>query len=359
MIKTENSLNTIQKNDYFGLDIIRIIAMFLVITVHATSIYGFYLTPNSNILDFLVGGGRYLSFACIPLFMILTGYLNANKESNYNYFKKIFSFLLEYLICSLFIMCFQMIYSKQYFSVFDVLTGLLNFTLAPYAWYVNMYIGLFLLIPFLNILYKNIKTREQKRILLFVLIFIFSIPATFRKLAWNYWNVAYPLMFYYIGVYIKEFQPKFNKFVLALIMLMAVFVETIISMYLSVLGIMVENHNNIFCVIVSVSLFLMLYDLKKEQLSNRPTFLRSVANLSLSTFLVSFIFEVINEKIFKSAGLTTFSQRLPHLLYMTPLKFVFSIMIAFVIHHLCKALMWIIKFFIDKAKIKKMQKTPV
>ena len=68
MTKTENSLNTIQKNNYFGLDIVRIIAMFLVITVHATTIYGFYLTPTSNIVDFLVGGvDTYLllAFRCL------------------------------------------------------------------------------------------------------------------------------------------------------------------------------------------------------------------------------------------------------------------------------------------------------
>ena len=166
---------------YYGLDIIRIIAMFLVITVHATTFYGFSLNAKSSIVDALVGAGRYISFACIPLFIILTGYLNSNKEPSWKYFKKIFNFLIEYLLCALIIWGFRALVLKETFTVVGVFTKLFNFSLAPYAWYINMFIGLFLITPFLNILYKNIKTQNQKNSFWYIPIHQTSFNCYFHK----------------------------------------------------------------------------------------------------------------------------------------------------------------------------------
>ena len=53
--------------------------------------------------------------------------------------------------------------------------GVFDYTTANYAWYIEMYIGLFLLIPFLNLAYNNLPSRKSKLVLLVTLIGLTSL----------------------------------------------------------------------------------------------------------------------------------------------------------------------------------------
>jgi len=46
-----------------------------------------------------------------------------------------------------------------------------------YSWYVNMYIGCFLLIPFLNLLWNSLSSQESRRILVIVLLVLTALPS--------------------------------------------------------------------------------------------------------------------------------------------------------------------------------------
>ena len=80
----ENDNNTYN----WGLDLIRVLAMFFVILVHSTSFYGFAGAEISSFSTFMAGIGRYLSYTCIPLFLILTGFgiSKISSFSGYTYF---------------------------------------------------------------------------------------------------------------------------------------------------------------------------------------------------------------------------------------------------------------------------------
>lgn len=53
---------------------------------------------------------------------------------------------------------------------------MLSFSTVPYSRYVEMYIGLFFLIPFLNTLYDSFQTRQEKQRLVVVFLFLTAIP---------------------------------------------------------------------------------------------------------------------------------------------------------------------------------------
>ena len=88
----------------------------------------------------------------------------------------------------------------------------MDFSAIPYAWYIEMWIGLFLLTPFLNILWKNIGSRHHKLILLLTLYLLTALPDFFNRygltLVPAYWEALYPVTFFYLGAYIREYQPK-------------------------------------------------------------------------------------------------------------------------------------------------------
>lgn len=352
-VKIKNADNIKYKNNSkqynFGVDIIRIIAMSLVVIVHSTTFNGFLSEASYNITGFFVAVGRYFAFACIPLFVILSGYLSSKKEIGLSWYKKLIKILLEYLFCSILVFLFKAIYLKEKFTIFDTFIQILTFG-TPYSWYINMYIGLFLLIPFLNLLYNHLESKKQKQFFLLILILIISLPSTCTKFAWNYWIITYPVMYYYIGCYIREYKPKINIIYTLIVIIATCSIEVLITTLkipittLKIPSFSIENHSNIFCLIVSISIFLLFYNLQAKKQNRGLKFLRAIANASLSFFLISYVFdELFRKVIFANLNLTSFYQKLPHLFYIVPIVIICSIISAMIIHSLTMLLIKIFK----------------
>lgn len=317
----------------YGVDILRMLAMVLVVTVHATTFNGFTSQKADDITTFFVAMSRYFSYICVPLFIMLSGFLCRTKKISLRWYLKIFKIVAEYVVCSLVIMAFRKHYFGQEFTPVAVIESILNFSMAPYSWYINMYIGLFLLIPFLNVLYNNIPDRNKKRLLLAASIVIFSVPQTFRRLAWGYWNIGYPLMYYFIGAYINEYRPKINKLAALAIIVATLAFEAEILMT-SPAYINVESHNNLFCLIVTTMTFSLLCDLTAKRKNSACRALRTLANTSMSFFLLSYMFDQHLKAVFLTdKGITAFFDMLPHLCYIVPLTVVASIAFGFVTHY--------------------------
>ena len=70
-------------------DFLRIIALLFVISVHSLLYIGFYDTVNDGPTMILLNIARCLFITCVPIFMILSGYLMSKKEFNRKYLQKI------------------------------------------------------------------------------------------------------------------------------------------------------------------------------------------------------------------------------------------------------------------------------
>lgn len=130
------------------LDLIRCFAIIFVISVHGLSYVGFYELSNPSITLFVCHLIRVIVIICVPLFLILTGYLSAEKEYilSFKYLEKPFRLLAIYIVCAL--ICSIPQFMRGEIKSFFV--ALFEFKAAPYAWYLAMYLGLYLMIPFLN-----------------------------------------------------------------------------------------------------------------------------------------------------------------------------------------------------------------
>ena len=79
------------KKRYFGIDLIRVLACFLVVLTHAGELY--YIDPNGDLIrnkkNVYPGIFNSISRVCVPLFVIISGYLLLPMKSDYNtFFKK-------------------------------------------------------------------------------------------------------------------------------------------------------------------------------------------------------------------------------------------------------------------------------
>ena len=344
----------------FGLDLIRTLAALLVIIVHAFLHEQYYSAKMDNFMIYLLSYIRNFAFICVPLFMILTGYCKSNKKMDQKHFKSIKNIILVYLIISLICIPFKMYYLKTSDSLKDLVIGIFRFSTNNYAWYVEMYIGLFLLIPFINSGYHNLESKKKKEYLMILLLGICSIPPTFQEITIgntnlnlfpSWWFNIYPILYYVIGLYIKEYQPKIKKSILLLVIFLTLFLQTTLNYFQSSTNLVVStSYQNIFTVIVATSIFLLFYQVKIHGKKIRKITER-VSKESLGIYLFSFIFDSIfyNKIVWNS---TINKNIILSILIIVPLVFISSLISSICI---TKIIEWSTKI-IEKIKEKHKKK---
>lgn len=351
------------KKKYFGIDLIKVFAVISVSFIHAYLFSGFYEKNIYGGYDFILIFIRQFVFCCVPLFIIITGYLKLNSELNKEYYKKIIPVLTSYLCISVITIFFRKLYFSKTDSIVNLILGVFNFSTIGTAWYVEMYIGLFLLIPFLNILYKNIKTKKKKQILLLTLFCIISIPSTMSYLKIdnisldifpNWYRDFYPILYYYIGCYIKEYKIEFNKIINLISLIVFVFVVTFISYFyyhnVSMFSKNVMGYEAIQTVIISTLIFLLLYNLNING-KNIKSFCRKVSSLSLNIYLFSYIFESFYYNYFSkilNGNLKTFIA----LIVFAPIIFFSSLLSSIILDKIILIFTKIIRSIIKRHKEK-------
>ena len=146
-----------------SLDILRIIAVFTVLSVHFFLHNGFYSQTVEDKPMYIAVVMRTLFSVCVPLFMLLTGYLMSKKELSKKYYSGITKTLVVFVISTLACMIYKNIAQGDIFNLKSFILGTLDFTGSNYSWYIEMYIGLFLLHRFLILLTESLKTKNKSK----------------------------------------------------------------------------------------------------------------------------------------------------------------------------------------------------
>lgn len=259
---------------------------------------------------------RTAFMVCVPLFIILTGYLMSKKELCRKYYKGIVKTISIYVLASICCILFSIFYQHQEVSFKEAIFKIFNFTGASYSWYVNMYIGLFLLIPFLNILWKGIKDKRGKLALIVSLLICCTLPSilnifdfftpgfwqnpqistTYNNLVPNWWTAIYPIAYYFIGAYLKEFDIKIKISKNILFFILSVLLFGLFNYYRSYSDVFQWGTYNGWGgfqnVIMSVLFFSILLHLDLKRLPRiLKVIIMKVSEISLGIYLVSSIFD--------------------------------------------------------------------
>lgn len=324
----------------FGLDLIRCLAVIMVISVHFFLNNGFYETNINNPEMFISIFIRWIVYNGVPLFLLLTGYLKNNDKLEKKYYSKLKTILISYVFISLITILVNRFYLNDKTRILNLIVSIFNFSAIKHAWYIEMYIGLFLLIPFLNILYNSLKTQENKKKLIKTLLILISIGPIINyitidnvkfELIPDWWENLYPIAYFMIGSYIGEYQPKINKKKNIFILIGLILIETIL-VYL-------YNYNNVYnwnflggyasiqTIIISSIIFLLLYDINCNN-KYIVNICKNISILSFNIYLYSFIVETIVYKLF----IEKFGN-INHLSYM-PICVILILIISFILSYL-------------------------
>nr|WP_302703638.1 acyltransferase family protein [uncultured Ruminococcus sp.] len=340
-----------------NMDILRIIAVLCVIGIHFFYHSGYYYTTNDNAVMYFATVLRTLCSVCVPLFMILSGFLLCNKTLKKGYYSGIRKTIIVYILVAIACMIYKSIVGSYTLTPLTFFTSILDFTGANYSWYIEMYIGLFLLVPFLNIIYKNLDSRKQKNILLITLIAITILPSLFnafrfdslewwanpasntetQKLIPSWWVGIYPITYYFTGCYIREYGTKIKNIYLIIALVVAVFGFGTFNFY-RCYGMPFSTSNYVYWsgiepYVMSVLIFLIISKLKLENINVKTKFvLWKISDLVLGTYLLSFIFDAIYYYEFLNKNTIDFYARFPFMPLMILCVFVSALISSGIIN---------------------------
>jgi hypothetical protein len=247
--------------------------------------------------------------------MILTGFFKCNKEPDRAHYRSLVPIGVSYLFFSVIRILLSNYYLGATYGIKEAMQVLGDYSI---AWYVGFYISLMAVAPFLNRLWHSLKSKKEQHILLISLICIstlypiVSLPASsevtpvavigslFGFASPGYWQMLYPLLYYFLGCYFRENKPKINKLILLAAVAITVLVNAAISFSYAdgsnfnwhILGKVDSGYNCITLALCSASLFLLLYDI---EVKNKKIcyVLEKISSVSLEIYLVSAIFEMI------------------------------------------------------------------
>lgn len=294
-----------KKERLSNFELMRIISMIMIIIWHLITRSNI-LNHCSEIIFLILKFIQYFIIIHVNTFVLLCGYFQYKGKFKLG---KVISLLNESLFYRvLFVIIFSLT-GLITLSNIDIVKNVFPIDLTNNYWFINCYIALLCLTPFLNKLIANINQREHKSLII-VLILLFSIVPNISyqiNLKNDGFTVIQFVLLYFIGSYLSKYPLKDNlhfknyskykkRVILITIMLMAflfnyfnlIFCNYLISfdnIYLQELGQYLkqgsELYSNIFVLIQSVSGFLIF-----ETFNIKSKFINKVSSLTLGIYLV-------------------------------------------------------------------------
>ena len=207
------------KQREFGLDLARAAAVILVLSVHFFLNGGYYDLPLQGVGMMVASMVRMACMTCVPLFIMLTGWLCINRRWSLGYFLKLLPILLTYVLTGCMCMVFSAVWTGTEITPMDAVRRFLNFSAAPYGWYLEVYLALFLLAPLLNAVWRALSGGRRQLVLVIALMAVTAVPALLNlrtQLVPDWIANIYPLAYYFLGAWLREHPVKGRAWMLIL-----------------------------------------------------------------------------------------------------------------------------------------------
>lgn len=189
-----------QKKRLIWADLIRILAIYLVVVVHST----LFPTTLTSVSDVVRIGTFNLAASCVPLFVMLSGALLLGKKETYGTFisKRAVRLLVPWLT-------WTVIYFLAHFHVQSTV-GLAKQFLTTFEsfWFLPMILGLYCLTPALRIFVGAAKKRDIWLIIFFWFCVVSLLPYTRNSLAFprQVDDGMLRQVIHYLGYYLLGYQ---------------------------------------------------------------------------------------------------------------------------------------------------------
>ena len=181
-----------------------------------------------------------------------------------------------------------------------------------------MYIGLFLMIPFLNILWQNLKTKKQEETLVIVFFILTILPSVFNVYQFdakdwfsaendtywtlfpNWWTGFYPIAYYFTGAYLAKHKEDMKlRPILAFLLFMFTWLMFGTYAVLRCLNTTASiyswtNYNSAGIYFMGVTLFFFINSINFKRVPNLlARFVGKLSDLTFGAYLASWCLDQI------------------------------------------------------------------
>lgn len=258
-----------------NLELLRILAMFMVIILHYLGKGGF-LTSTALQSQPLYLVLETLSIVAVNLYVLISGFFSIDTEFSLTKFIRLWAQILFYSLLIPVVLSATGILSLGDRTLYDYLFYVFPVTMEHY-WFATTFLFLYLMTPFLN---KGIKVLNKKQfqilLLLFVLVFSVSKSVLPVKLAFDkegydiFWFITLYLTAAYLRLYgMPLLNHKWRGMLLYISMTFVSICTTIILYFIKEnygimedRGTMTWDYNHIFVYLASIGLFTFFLQLK-------------------------------------------------------------------------------------------------
>ena len=309
---SENALARPGKKREPGLDIARVTAVCFVISVHFFLNNGFYSAPMKGWGMWAAVSLRWLAFTCVPLFLLITGYLKIDCVWDGKYYGGIVRILISWLTVSGISILFKIFYFHENKSPAAWAGEVMNFKAANYSWYIEMYIGIFLLCPFINMAVRALDTERKYRALLITMAALTFLPSvldgwTVNGAVWkpvpDYWVALYPFTYYLLGGYLKKYPPRISPWLCFLAAGLGAALKGTATFLAAAGGVFSDGagggYSDLGVAVISLGIFWGCAGMRLSSERAKGAF-ALISRISLDLYLVSWVFDKLFYDLFRN-----------------------------------------------------------
>lgn len=290
-------------------ELMRITSMFMIVLWHCISHTDILGRTEGN-LNLILNLIFMFTAVHVNSFALLSGYFQYNKKFN---LKKVFSIVNSvwfYRAVYALIFIGLGLVTMSYFDLFLFLTPLnYSYSFGQFYWFINIYVVLYILTPFINKLIENMNKKQFRRLLILLFVFLSVIPFITNNqiIDNNGYQISSFVMLYLIGAYFGKYKIKDNyhfknysknkrQLILLLLLILiliidfcmlttSAYLENNSSMFFSYIKSIIDNQKIVFSspiIIMESVVYLLLF----ETFNFKSKIINNISKLMLGVYLV-------------------------------------------------------------------------
>lgn len=279
----------------FGVDIAKIVAMFMVVLIHNLLAGGLlHYDSLSNLQYIVIWGLENFGICAVNLFALTTGYLMINREIKYI---RIWHIIIECsfwaLLCAIFIIGIG--YKPSFLQLVSCILPLP----AGQYWYINAYIGVMLVAPFINMAFAKMDKIRVQAVVITMTLMAGTMGFVGSWALKEGYSTMWLLILYCIGGYIKVYanngitKTKLLMVIITAMMLVSLMLEFIFRD----MSDFFIRYTSPFVIVQSISLFCLCLRLRVTNEKSKKI-IAFLSPLTLGVYLIdnSMFFNYLNNK---------------------------------------------------------------
>lgn len=199
----------VQKEKQSNYELMRIVSMFMIVLWHVI-VHNVSTDELDPVLSIVINAILFFLVVHVNSYVLLTGYFSLEKKTTWKKAWSLLKMAWMYRVVIALVLTFTSLVAMSRVQLFQELMPL---DVADY-WFINCYLLLLMLIPFLNILIQNINEVQHRNLLLISFALFCIIPYITNQATVN--NNGYSIIqfvfLYFLGAYLKKYPLAKNYY---------------------------------------------------------------------------------------------------------------------------------------------------